>query len=931
MLTRIAACLALALLLATPTAWSGAGDRAEIKYTKYTLPNGLDVIVHEDHRLPLVAVNLWYHVGPANETACRTGFAHLFEHMMFEGSKHIGARAHFQDLERAGASDINGTTDFDRTNYFETLPSNQLELALWLESDRMGYLLDGIDAKMLANQRDVVRNERRQSFEGAPYGLVEEALYHELFPKTHPYYAVVIGSHADIEAARLADVRQFSREYYTPNNASLVIAGDVDPAAARRLVERYFGSIPAGPRVAAPQVATPPISAERRATVTDQVELPRIYMGWIMDPIYQPGDAEADLIAQILGGGRSARLYKSLVHDQQIAQDVTVQTNNLQFGSVLELQVTAKRGVDLKRLEAAIDAELDRFRRAGPTPAEVARARNQIETRTLTQLERLGGFGGVADQLNRYNQFLHDPGFLAGDLKRYDAASAASVRQVANARLQSSQRAVVWGVPGKKQIDDPPRATEAPAAADASGGRMGDEPWRSAVPAAGPAPSIRLPTPARFALDNGLTVIVAEQHQLPVVSASIVSLAGTGTNPVERPGLASFTAAMLEEGTRTRTAAQVADEAAQAGASLAVRAERDSSAVALTILKANAGAALSLLADVIEHPRMDPADVERVRHLRDGELEQAMSDPFEASRRVLLDALYGTGHPYGYPDLGTRAGNAAIKTEDLKGFFGGHYAPRTAALVLAGDLTSDEARALATRYFGSWQSAARAATVPPVSFVPGTTLRLLDRPDAPQSAVRIGLPAPPRTTPDYVALEVLNNVFGGLFSSRLNMNLREEHGYTYGANSIFRYARARGYLSAAAAIRSDVTAPGLKEMLHELERLHTTPPSADELKLAQGAFAQSLAGLFETSATTTRTVAELYVYDLPMDYYAALPAQAYEVTAAQVTALADRYLDRSAAKIVVVGDRKSAEPAITALGVGPVEVVDDEGRRLAPQ
>jgi len=930
MLNRIAAFLGVALLLLAPVARSDSAALASVQYTKYTLPNGLDVILHEDHRLPLVAVNLWYHVGPANETAGRTGFAHLFEHMMFEGSKHIGSRAHFQYLERAGASDINGTTEFDRTNYFETLPSNQLELALWLESDRMGYLLDGIDAQKLANQRDVVRNERRQSVEGAPYGLVEEALFHELFPKTHPYYAEVIGSHADIEAARLADVRQFSREYYTPNNASLVIAGDVDPAAARRLVERYFGSIPAGPKVAAPRVTTPPITAERRATVTDQVELSRIYMGWIMAPIYQPGDADADLIAQILGGGRSARLYKSLVHDQQIAQDVTMQNNNLQFGSVLELQVTAKRGVDLKRLETAIDAELDRFRHDGPTPAEVARARNQIETRTLTQLERLGGFGGVADQLNRYNQFLHDPGFLASDLKRYDSASAASVRQVANARLQRSQRAVVWGVPGKKQIDDPPRASETMAAAgtDSSGGRMADEPWRSAVPAPGPAPSIRLPTPVRFTLDNGLTVIVAEQHQLPVVSASIVSLAGTGTNPVDRPGLAAFTAAMLEEGTQTRTAAQVADDAAQAGASLAVHAERDSSAAALTVLKSNADPALALLADVIEHPRMDPKDVERVRRLRDGELEQANSDPFEASRRVLLNALYGTGHPYGYPDIGTRAGNEAIKTQELRDFYAAHYSPRAAALVLAGDVTVDEARALAFRHFGSWQSKAPPASVPPVSFVSGTTLELLDRPDAPQSAVRIGLPAPPRTTPDYVALEVLNNVFGGLFSSRLNMNLREEHGYTYGANSLFRYARARGYLSAVAAIRSDVTAPGLKEMLHELERLHTTPPTPDELKLAQGAFAQSLAGLFETSATTTRTVAELYVYDLPMSYYTALPAQAYEVTSAQVTALADRYLDRAAAKIVVVGDRKNAEPAITALGVGPVEVVDDDGRRL---
>jgi zinc protease len=912
-----------------PAVAAAAPPRAspEIRYQKFTMPNGLDVILHEDHRLPLVAVNVWYHVGPANETAGRTGFAHLFEHMMFEGSRHIGSKAHFQHLERAGASDINGTTDFDRTNYFETLPSNQLELALWLESDRMGYLLDGIDATKLANQRDVVRNERRQSTEGTPYGLVEEAIFHTLFPKVHPYYAAVIGSHADIEAARLDDVRQFSREYYTPSNASLVIAGDFDPAATRRLVERYFGTIPAGPKVAPPAVVTPLITRERRAVVTDQVELPRIYMAWIMDPLYQPGDAETDLIAQILGGGRSGRLYKALVHDQQLAQDATVQSYGLQLGSVLLLQVTAKRGVALARLERAIDRELEGFRREGPSAAELERARNLVETRMLTQLERLGGFGGVADQLNRYNQFVHDPGYLARDLGRYDAATAASVRQVAATRLQAAARVVVHGVPGKKQVDDPPRADEpATAGSQGSGGRMAEEGWRAAAPAAGAAPAIQLPTPVRFSLDNGLTVIVAEQHALPIVAASVVALAGTGANPPERPGLAAFTAAMLQEGTRTRSAAELADAAAQAGATLGTRAERDAAVAALTVLKGNAGRALELLADVVERPRLDARDVERVRRLREGELEQAKSDPAEVSRTVLLAALYGTKHPYGYPDRGTRDGNGRITAGELRRFWSERYTPATAALVLAGDLTVDEARTLASRAFGSWRAPASVpAPVPEPGFEPGARLVLVDQPDAPQSYVRAGMPGVPRSTPDYVPLEVMNNVLGGLFSSRINMNLREEHGYTYGAYSAFHDTRGPGYFNCAAAIRTDVTAPGLREMLSELARIHTVPPSAEELRLAQGAFAQSLAGLFETSEVTSRTVTDLFVYDLPSAYYSTLPAQAYAVTAAQVPALADRYLRATALKVVVVGDRKQVEAAIGALGVAPLERLDAEG------
>src|SRR5712692_3346892 len=434
--------------LAAPA--TAAPPAPQIKYEKYTLKNGLNVILYEDHRLPLVASNIWYHVGPANERPGRTGFAHLFEHMMFEGSQHVGPKAHFRHLEAAGASDINGTTDFDRTNYFETLPSNQLELALWLESDRMGYLLGTLDREKLANQRDVVRNERRQSVENAPYGLVEEQLVHELYPKGHPYYAEVIGSHRDIEAARLDDVREFFRQYYTPNNASLAITGDFNPVQVKALVEKYFGSIPAGPSVPKITAVTPPITSERRAVVTDQVELPRVYMGWITAPIYKPGDAEADLLAQLLGGGKSSRLYKKLVYEKQIAQDVQVQNQNLILGSVFEIQATAKPGIKPEDLEKAVEEELTKLRSEGPSQAELERARNVIEAQIIEALERLGGFGGVADRLNQYNHYLGDPGYLPKDLERYNRATVANLKRVADEMLKPSERAVVFGVPGKK-------------------------------------------------------------------------------------------------------------------------------------------------------------------------------------------------------------------------------------------------------------------------------------------------------------------------------------------------------------------------------------------------------------------------------------------------------------------------------------------------
>ena len=383
---------------AAKTAAAKTEKLPSIAFEKYKLKNGLEVILSEDHSLPLVSVNVWYHVGPAYEVPGRTGFAHLFEHMMFQGSEHVGPKAHIRYLESAGATGINGTTSFDRTNYFETVPSNQLELALWLESDRMGYLLPTLDQAKLANQRDVVRNERRQTHENAPYGVVQEALFHELFPKQHPYYGEVIGSHADIEAARLKDVREFFKQYYTPNNASLSIAGDFDPKTIKTQIEKYFGSIAQGPPVPKLDVQTPPITSERRGTVTDTVELPKVIMAWFGPSFLTQGDAEDDVLMQILGGGKTSRLYQTLVHDKQIAQDVSAYNQSMMLTSLVMIEATARPGVKPEDLEKAIDAVLAEFRDKGPTQAELDRARNGVQTQMVEQLQSTGR---VADLLKR--------------------------------------------------------------------------------------------------------------------------------------------------------------------------------------------------------------------------------------------------------------------------------------------------------------------------------------------------------------------------------------------------------------------------------------------------------------------------------------------------------------------------------------------------
>jgi zinc protease len=906
----------------------------QIKFEKYTLKNGLEVILAEDHRLPLVAVDLWYHVGPANERPGRTGFAHLFEHMMFEGSQHVGSKEHDRYLEAAGASDINGTTDFDRTNYFETLPSNQLELALWLESDRMGYLLGKIDQERLANQRDVVRNERRQSVENTPYGLVEEELFHQLFPRNHPYFAEVIGSHRDIEAARLTDVREFFRQYYTPNNASLTITGDIDPAQAKAWVGKYFGSIPAGPPVPKITAVPPQITAEKRAQVTDQVELPRVYMGWITPSIFQPGDAECDLLAHILGVGKSSRLYKALVYEKQVAQDVSVQNQNLLLGSVFELQVTAKPGVKPEDLEKAIDQELEKLRSEGPTQAELDRARNLIETHMISGLERLGGFGGLADRLNQYNQFLHDPGYLPKDIERYNRATAEDVKRFAADRLKPSARVVIYGLPGDRVVDDPPRAQAEPGAkakSETVAGTMPDEPWRAKPPAPQPLGKLSLPVAQSFKLANGLTVLLVEQHQLPIVVAHLLVLNGSDANPVDQPGLASYTSEMLPEGTERRTSSQIADDAAQIGASLRTLTVSDDSIVDMRTLKPNVDAALDLLSDVALHPKFDPAEVERVRKLRETDILQVQDDPQQLAFGVLQKMIYGPGHPYGYRDEGTIAATHAASRDDLLQMWQRGYAPGNSALVLSGDLTTVEARTLAEKYFGGWAGTAARHEPPAVQNKTSRAVYIVDKPGAPQTFVLVGSPGVARSTPDYVPLEVMNNVLGGLYSSRINSNLREEHGYTYGGFSFFLYQRAAGLFAAGGGMRTDSTGPAVQEMFKEMERIASSAPTGEELQLAKGAFSHSLAGRFESGEQTANTVGDLFIYGLPLDYYRQLPASIAAVTSEDVRRMAKKYIHPESAVVVGAGDRAKIEDQLKKLSIGAVEVRDYEGNPVSPK
>jgi zinc protease len=895
----------------------------KIAVEKHTLKNGLDVLLVEDKRLPRVAVNLWYHVGPVNEEPGRTGFAHLFEHMMFQKSKHIPNDSFFQFLESVGASDVNGTTDRDRTNYFETVPSNQLELALWLESDRMGYLLDDLTEASFTNQQDVVRNERRQSVENAPFGIVGEAVPHLMYPKEHPYYADVIGSHADIQAAKLEDVKKFFKQYYVPNNASIAIVGDINKPDTLKLVEKYFGSFKRGADVPPVKVTTPPITEERRKVVTDKIELPRLYMAWVAPPIYSDGDGLADLTANILGGDKVSRLYKSLVYEKQIAQDVSAYNASYSLGSVFQITATAAPNHKLEELEKAIDAELETIRTKAPEASEVKGAVQFAERSILFSLEHNGGFGGVADRINAYNHHMKNPDFLEQDVARYRKATPDTIKDFAAKYLTKNSRVVVYGEPGKQDL-----GAEVPTPKVAAGKGGGesvnpDEAWRAMPPKGGEAAAVKFPVPESFQLSNGLTVLL-DSRKGATVAAMLSFRGGVAANPGNKPGLAAFMLDMLDEGTTTLSSLVFSEKLKQAGADISEAPARDASSLVMTTTRGNVGPAFDLLADAVINPAFDTKEIERLRKQRLGELVQLKEDPSQVSDIVTIISLNGKDNPYAYPHVGTEASVKALTVDDLKGFWKSQAVPGNAALIVSGDFTKDDLQSLLEKSLGKWAKAdAPALNVAEAPFA--KRLVLVDAPGAPQTQVRVAIPGPKRSTPDYDQLLVMNEILGGAFSSRINLNLREEHGYTYGAYARLRALAHGGWFVTGSGVRTNVTGPAVKEMVKEVTRMGTDPIKPEEMTLAKSSLVRSLPAAFETTSDTVSMLADIAVYNLPLDYYAQSAKRVDAVTPEEAQAVAKKYLLPEKMLVVAVGDKKTIEGELKALNLGPLEIRDSDG------
>ncbi len=894
--------------LAQGTPLNGAAA-VDIPYKKFVLDNGLTLIVHEDHKAPIVAFNVWYHVGSKNEKAGRTGFAHLFEHLMFNGSENYDDD-YFKPMQKVGATDLNGTTNEDRTNYFENVPTPALDLALWLESDRMGHLKGAVTQAKLDEQRGVVQNEKRQ-YDNEPYSLAEELIARACFPAGHPYSWTVIGSMEDLSAASLADVHQWFASYYGPNNAVIAVCGDIDAETALAKVKKYFADIPPGPPVTRHQAWVAKRSGEQRQVAEDRVPQTRLTKIW---NVPQSFSAESDLLmlaARLLGAGKSSRLYKRLVYDDQTATDVAVYVDSREIAGLFTIQADVRPGADAAAVEKAIDEELKRFLAEGPTARELEKGRRQYLASFVRGSERIGGFGGKSDILARSQVFGNSPDAYRRTLDNVAAATPALLRDTA----------AKWLSDGAYVLEIRPYAERAAAKESAD---------RSRLPEPGTAPEVRFPEFQRFTLANGLRVILAERHSVPMVRLDLVLDAGYATDQGGIPGTAELAMALLDEGTARRSALQISEELALLGASLGTGSDLDASYVSLSTLKDKLDAALDIYADVILGPSFPEADFQRLLKLQLAQIQQEKSSPFTMALRVVPGLLYGPGHAYSNPLTGSGYEDSLTKLTraDMAAFHRTWFKPNHTTLVVVGDTSAAEMRPKLEKLFQAWPGGdIPAKNVAAVAPRPRPAVYLIDKPGSPQSVVIAGQLAPSASDPDRIALETVNFILGGDFVSRLNMNIREEKHWSYGAGSFLGGARGQQPFIAYAPVQADKTRETIEEIRKELTGiLGAKPITRDEFENAKKSQTLQLPGQWETMAAVEGSLVEMVRFGLPDDYYAQYPGKVLGLKIEDLDRAARKAIRPESVAWVVVGDRALVEPGIRALGLGEVAVIDSDGK-----
>jgi predicted Zn-dependent peptidase len=875
-----------------------------VAYERYQLDNGLTVILHQNQAVPLVAVNLWYYVGAKDEPAQRSGFAHLFEHLMFMGTERVPG-LDFDNIMEAGGGYNNATTSADRTNYFETGPSSLLPTLLWLEADRLEDLGRMMTQDKLDRQREVVRNERRQSYENRPYGRADLKVSGLMYPEGHPYHIPVIGTHADLEAATVEDVKNFFKTYYVPSNAALVVAGDFDADETKTLIQRMFGTLPRGDDVTHARAVPVQLDGIRRLTVTDQVQYPRVTMVYHSPAQYAPGDAEMDLAASVLADGISSRLYQRLVYQDELAVEVSAYQASQLLGSLFYIEATVRPEVDLAVVERAVDDAVSEFARMGPTAEELQRQVAAVETRTVSRLQSILR---VADSLNAYQFHFGEPDSFARDLDRYRKATTEDVRRWSQRVLAPQTRLIMRVVPRRPVPQVNPRDVR---------------------PAPMAARAFNVQEPTSFELSNGIAVAHWHRPDLPMMALTLKLNRGAQCDEAAQGGRAHLIAEMLEQGAGDLDAVEFANALDLIGATISADTQHESTTVHLSALSRHFAAGVALFSDAVQRPKFDAKEWSRIQRLHIASLQQQRDNPVRVAARVSMKTFFGEAHPFGRAISGSPECVAALNVEQLVAGHRQIFRPEAAAIFVAGSLDATETQSVLESAFGEW-AVPEGQPLPKVTYpAPANDqlrVAIVDKPNAVQTVIRFTMPAPAYNTPDRNKLLSLNTILGGSFTSRLNKNLREDHGYTYGARSRFFLGPRCGYFYASSSVRADVTGPALAEFLKEFRGIRNGTVSSAE---ADKARSSRRTGLVESLATldgVIDTAVELSDHGRPISALNADATAIAGVTADQLNSLSHSAIPLESGLLVLVGDRKAILRQISGLDLPTPIELDETGK-----
>ena len=882
-------------------------DLPEIKYETFKLDNGLTVIVHEDKKVPMVAVNVWYHVGSKNEKEGKTGFAHLFEHLMFNGTENFN-NEYFEPFEKIGSTDQNGTTNSDRTNYFQNVPTNALDLALWMESDRMGHLLGVVNQEKLDEQRGVVQNEKRQG-ENQPYGKAFTRISESGFPKGHPYSWSVIGSMEDLDAASLEDVQEWFKTYYGPNNAVLALAGDIDLETAKLKVAKYFADIPSGPPLVKPEKWIAKRTEEKREIMFDDVPQARIYKIWNVPEAGTEAAAHFDLASSVLVGGKNSPLYKELVYDKQIATSVSSFYYDREIAGMFFIVADVVAGVDPSEVESAMDDVMANFIKRGPNAKLLKAEKTKTLAAYIRGIQRIGGFGGKSDLLATCQTYTGDPSCYQKNASYLDAVTPAKMKATF----------AQW-------IDDTPYVlTILPTEKFAVNSTDLDR--SVGIPYPTDKVEFTFPTLQTATLSNGSKVVLAQRTGVPLVEMNFQFDFGYAQEDNDELGYTNFMMSMLNEGTKKYSSLEFDEVLDSLGSNLGFGSGLDSSLASLSALKDNLPATLDLAKEALVHPTFPVAEIDRIKKQTLASIIQEENRPASIAYRNIGKLLYGEGHPYGKPLTGSGVSEtiAAITRADILDVHARAINPANLTFAVAGDINLNELVELLESKFGDWTSENDAGlkALTQVALPQTRTIYLIDKPNAQQSYIVAGQLLPPTATDEEIALNYMNYAIGGSFTARLNMNLREDKSWSYGVRTRLGDAKGQRAMLVTAPVQTDKTAESMAEIVREYaDYLSTKPITEDELAKGKASKTLRLPGQFETLGALKGGVADIVSYDRDLNYLNELPMLLDRPTLSQVQEKAQTYIKPDQWTWLIVGDLAKIEAPIRDLNLGNVVVMD---------